>query len=324
MNRRTFFSGAAAAMAVWPVAVGAQESAPRIGYVYTGAKAVVASRVEAIISGIRESGFASPAQIEFVIRATDGDPTRITPMTEEIIASKVNVVIVAGPSALRAARAATRDIPIVALDLESDPLASGIATSLAHPGGNVTGVFMDFPDVTAKCLQMLGEIGQGLSRVAILWDPGVGSVQLDAVKKAAVSLKIELDVIEAARPADFETAFVTANQRNISAMVILSSPLIPGNVQALSELALRYHVAAVTLFPDFGRAGGLLAYGPNLLDQYRQLGVMSGKVIRGTKAGDLPIERPSKFELVLNLKTAKLLGLSISPGLLLRADEVIE
>ena len=107
-------------------------------------------------------------------------------------------------------------------------------------------------------------------------------------------------------------------------MVILSSPLIPGNVQALSELSLRYQIAAITLFPDFGRAGGLLAYGPNLLDQYRQLGVMSGKIIRGTKAGDLPIERPSKFELVLNLKTAKLLGLSVSPGLLLRADEVIE
>jgi putative tryptophan/tyrosine transport system substrate-binding protein len=324
MNRRTFLSGAAAVMAVWPVGLRAQESAPRIGYVYTGAKAVVASRVEAIISGIRESGFASPAQIEFVVRATDGDPTRIAPMTEEIIASKVNVVIVAGPSALSAARAATRDIPIVALDLESDPLANGIATSLAHPGGNVTGVFMDFPDVTAKCLQMLGEIGQGLSHAAILWDPGVGSVQLNAVKKAAASLKIELDIIEAARPADFENAFATANQRNISAMVILSSPLIPGNVQTLSELSLRYHIAAITLFPDFGRAGGLLAYGPNLLDQYRQLGVMSGKIIRGTKAGDLPIERPSKFELVLNLKTAKLLGLSISPGLLLRADEVIE
>ena len=175
MKRREFITlvGGAAAwpMAVWPVAVRAQESAPRIGYIYTGAKAVVASRVEAIINGIRESGFASPAQIEFVVRATDGDPTRITPMTEEIIASKVNVVIVAGPAALRAARAATRDIPIVALDLESDPLAGGIATSLSRPGGNVTGIFMDFPDVTAKCLQMLGETGQGLSRVAIFGIP---------------------------------------------------------------------------------------------------------------------------------------------------------
>src|SRR5262249_30285084 len=143
-------------------------------------------------------------------------------------------------------------------------------------------------------------------------------------KKAALLMKLELDIFEARRTSDFEGAFSTAKQRGIGAMLILSSPLMAPNVQTLAELQLGYRIAGITLFPDFARVGGLLAYGPNLLDLVRQTGVMSGKILRGMKAADLPIERPSKFELVLNLRTAKSLGLSIAPGLLLRADEVIE
>jgi len=163
MRRRQFLGvlGSTFAAGVFPAR--AQETAPRVGYLYTGPKSLVASRVELISRGIRESGFPAPAQIEFVVRATDGDPARIAPMTNEIIAGKVNVFIASGPPALRAARAVTRDLPIVAIDLETDPLASGVAASLARPGGNVTGVFMDFPDVTAKCLQLLEESGQGLT-----------------------------------------------------------------------------------------------------------------------------------------------------------------
>jgi putative ABC transport system substrate-binding protein len=324
MRRRRFLSGLASAWAAWAIAARAQETSPRIGFVYTGPKSVVASRIEAISRGLRESGLPAPLQVEFIIRATDGDPSRIVPLIDEVIASKVNVFIAVGPAALRAARAKSPTIPIVAIDLESEPLEGGIAQSLAHPGGNTTGIFMDFPDFTPKFLQLLAETSTGLSRVAILWDPTIGPVQLDAVKRAASALKVDLDVFEARRSSDFEKAFSTADQRGIRAMIVLSSPLIPGNVQTLSELALRYRVAAVTLFPDFARVGGLLAYGPNLLDLIRQVGVMSGKIIQGAKPGDLPIERPSKFELVLNLKTAKALDLTIAPGLLLRADEVIE
>ena len=324
IRRRQFLSGLSSALAAWPIVARAQETAPRVGYLYTGPKSVVSTRVEAIVGGLRESGFASPTQIEFVVRATDGDPAQIAPMASEIIASRVNVFIASGPAALRAARATAQDLPIVAIDLESDPVAEGIAASLARPGGNVTGVFMDLPDFTAKCLQLLAESGPGLSRVAVLWDPDAGPVQLNAAKKAASLMKLELDILEARRTSDFETAFSTAKQRGISAMLILSSPLMAPNVQTLAELQLGYRVASITLFPDFARVGGLLAYGPNLLDLVRQTGVMSGKILRGTKAGDLPIERPSKFELVLNLRTAKSLGLSIAPGLLLRADEVIE
>lgn len=324
MRRRQFVGGLASVWAAWPIMARAQESAPRVGFVYTGPKTLVPSRVEAISRGLRESGLPAPLQVEFVIRTTDGDPDQIKPLINEVIASKVNVFIAVGPAALRVARAQSSTLPIVAIDLESEPLQGGIATSLAHPGGYTTGVFMDFPDFTPKCLQLLEESSTGLSRVAILWDPTAGPVQLDAVKQAASSMKVDLEIFEAPRSSEFEKAFSTAEQRGIKAMIILSSPLIPGNVQMLSDLALRHHIAAVTLFPDFARAGGLLAYGPNVLDLTRQVGVMSGKVLKGTRPGDLPIERPSKFELILNLRTAKALDLNVAPGLLLRADEVIE
>jgi putative ABC transport system substrate-binding protein len=324
MRRRRFLSGLACAWAAWPLAARAQGSSPRVGFVYTGPKSLVASRIEAISHGLRESGLSAPLQVEFVVRATDGDPSQIVPLVDEVIGSRVNVFIAVGPAALRAARAKSPTIPIVAIDLESEPVKGEIAASLSRPSGNTTGVFMDFPDFTPKCLQLLAESGSGLSRVAVLWDPTIGPVQLDAVKKAAPLMKADLDIFEAPRASDFEKAFSDADLRGIRSMIILSSPLIPGNVQKLSELGLRYRMAAITLFPDFARVGGLLAYGPNLLDLNRQVGVMSGKILHGTPAGDVPIERPSKFELVLNLKTAKALGLNIAPGLLLRADEVIE
>ena len=203
-------------------------------------------------------------------------------------------------------------------------MASGIAASLARPGGNITGIFLDFPDFTAKWLELLAESRPKLARVAILWDPVTGSVQLDAVKKAASSLNIELNVFEVRRLSDFEKTFALASQGGAEGMVMLSSPLMSPNVQMLADFAIRHRLPAITLFPDFARAGGLLAYGPNLLDLFRQVGALSAKVLQGAKPADLPIERPTKFELVLNLRTAKTLNLAISPGLLLRADEVIE
>jgi putative ABC transport system substrate-binding protein len=324
MKRRQFLGSLAGALASWPAIAQAQTVAPRIGYLYTGPRSNVASRVEAVMTGLRESGVAATTQVELVVRTTDGNPALIVPLIDEIVAAHVNLFIAQGLAVTHAFRKVAPDVPIVAIDLETDPLASGIATSLAHPGGSITGVFLDFPDFTPKCLQMLTEIDPGLSRAAVLWDRNSGPVQMDAVRTAASSMKIDLDVLTVQLPSDFENAFSAAQQHGIGAMLILSSPLIPANLQKLSDLALRYRIAAITLFPDFARVGGLLAYGPNLLDLIRQLGVMSGKVVQGTKPADLPIERPSKFELVLNLRTAKALGLSIPPGLLLRADEVIE
>jgi ABC-type uncharacterized transport system substrate-binding protein len=325
MRRREFITLLGSAAAVWPFAARAESgNVPRIGFVYPGPAGPAAVRVEALVKGLREVGFAAPAQVEIVIRSADGNAALIAPLVNDVFAKNVNVFVATGPPVLQVARKAGGAVPIVAIDLETDPVASGVAASLAHPGGNITGVFMDFPSFTAKWLEFLLESSPRLSRVAILWDPVTGPVQLEAVKNAAQSMKIGTDILQARQSSDFEAAFTKANENSADAMAILSSPLIGPNVQILSDLALNHRMPAITLFPEFARAGGLLAYGPNLLDLFRLLGIQCGKVLLGEKPADLPIERPTKFELVLNMRTAKALGLNIASGLLLRADEVIE
>ena len=327
MRRRDFIKIVTVLAAASPLAAQAQQTSevvPRVGFVYPGAKEATASRIEAIMSGLRVPGYAAPAQIELVARTADGDPARIAPLVEEIIAKNVNLIIANGPPVLHVARSATQTIPIVALDLETDPVASGMAASLGRPGGNITGVFLDFPDFTTKWIELLAENNPKLSRIAVLWDPITGTVQVDSVRKAAASLNIQLEILEVRRPSDFQGAFSTGTERGVQAMVMLSSPLISATVKMLAELSIRHRLPAITLFPDFARAGGLMAYGPNLLGLYRRVGILAGKVLRGTNPADLPIERPTKFELVLNLRTAAALGQSISPSTLLRADEVID
>ena len=326
MRRRKLIMLLGGTAAAWPLAARAQQpaEAPRVGFVYPGPKAVMALHMEAILTGLQASGYAAPTQVEIVARNAEGDPDQIAPLVKEIIGKNVNVIIAAGPLVLHAARSATRTIPIIAIDLESDPVASGMAATLARPGGNITGVFLDFPDFTAKWMEMLVECNPKLSRVAVLWDPVTGSVQMEAVGKAGGTLNVQLDITEVRRPSDFDAAFSMASQRGAGAMVMLSSPLIADNLQMLAELTLRHRFPAITLFPDFARAGGLLAYGPNLLSLLRLSGIVAGKVLRGANPAELPIERPTKFETVLNMRTAHALGLSIPTSLLLRADEVIE
>jgi len=327
MRRREFLTAFCSVVVNWPLSVRAQQTpeiVPKVGFVYPGSKEAVPSRIEAIMSGLRVSGYSAPAQVELVVRIADGDPARIAMLVEEIVAKNVDMIIANGPPVLHVARVATRTIPIVAIDLETDPVTSGIAASLGRPGGNITGVFLDFPDFTTKWIELLIETNPKLSRLAVLWDPITGPVQLESVKKTTGSLKIQLDILEVRQPSDFEAAFSTTSRRGANAMVMLSSPLISANVKMLAELSVRHHVPAITLFPDFARAGGLMAYGPNLLGLYRRAGVLSGKVLRGANPADLPIERPTKFEFVLNLRSADVLGVSVPASLLLRADEVIE
>src|SRR6201982_4044348 len=297
MRRREFvklFMGSAVA---WPLTARAQQQTseiPRFGFVYQGSQAAMALRIEAILSGLRVSGYAAPAKVEIMGRAAEGDPAKIDPLVAEVIANNVSVIMASGPLILNAARSATRTIPIVAIDLETDPVASGVAASLARPGGNITGVFLDFSDFTAKWMEMLVESNPKLSLAAVLWDPDTGPVQLDSVRKAARTLNVELEVLEVHRASDFDAAFLMANQRGVGAMVIPSSPLIAPNVQVLAEIALRHRLPAITLFPDFARAGGLLAYGPNLLSMYQLAGVFAGKIARGGDPGTLRSERHAK------------------------------
>jgi putative ABC transport system substrate-binding protein len=245
-------------------------------------------------------------------------------LAQELVEQGVQAISASGPAAVGAARRTTSVIPIVAMDLESDPVADGWATSLAHPGGNVTGVFLDLPGFSAKTLQLLREAVPGLSKVAALWLPASGPRQLEAVRSAAAALELTLEVFEVGRPSDFEAAFQAAAKSKASGALMLSAPLFVGNPQILADLALANRLPAISIFPNFAQKGGLMAYGPDLLELYPQAGGMTRKLLQGASAADLPIERPTRFKLVANLKTARELGLTMPTSILLSADEVIE
>ena len=324
-KRRDFITLLGGAALAWPHALRAQVARrPSVGIVYPGPAAMSGPRVESFLNGLRGAGYGGPEQIELVLRVTGGDPARTVPLAAEVVERNVDVILAISSVMVEAFRQATRTIPIVALDLETDPVGSGLIASVAHPGGNITGLFFDFPDFTKKWLELLREAIPQLSRIAVLWDPATAATPRKAVEQAAGSLSIQVDIFEVRTRSDFEQAFGEATQRAVGAVLMLASPLIGANAQPPAELAIHHRLPAVTLFPDFARAGGLLAYGVDLLDMYRQTGIIVGKVLNGAKPSELPIERPTKFVLVLNLRTARLLGMDVPTGVLLRADEVIE
>ena len=324
MRRRdliTLLSGAAA----WPLAARAQTAnVQKVGFLYPGPLAAAKTRIPPFLEGLRLAGFRVPEEVEVLSQIADGDPARLSPLAAELIARKVDAIAAISTGAVQVVRAATAAIPIVAHDLETDPVATGLVASLARPGGNITGFFFDFPEFRTKWLQLLQEAVPQLSSVAALWDPATGPYQLKAIKEAAGLLKLNLRILEGRSPADLDGAVLAAAQSKVDALLILSSPVFGANSKRIADLTLGHRLPAVTLFPDFARAGGLMAYGPNLLDTYRQLGGMVAKVLRGTKPADLPVELPTKFELVINLKTAKALGIDVPLFLQQRADEVIE
>jgi putative ABC transport system substrate-binding protein len=323
IRRRELVLALGGVAATWPLAARAQQAGavPRIGVVYPGPQAGAPPRIQAVLDGLRAGGHS---QVEIVLRVADGDPSRISPLVTEVIASKVDVLFAIGPAVVQAARSATQTLPIVANDLESDPVDTGWAASLAHPGGNITGVFKAFPDFATKWLGLLKETNSQLSRIAILWDPSAGLFQKQAIEAAAKASKVTLETMEVRTPSDLDGAFNSAKRGGAEAVIMLSSPLISANVRKEAELAILHNLPVITLFPDFARAGGLMAYGPNLLGAIRDAGGMIAKVLQGRKPADLPIQRPTKFELVINLKTAKALGLTLPNTPLALADEVIE
>jgi len=229
-----------------------------------------------------------------------------------------------GPAAVRAAHAATTSIPIVTGDLESNALSTGFIAEIRRPGGNVTGVYLDSPDFSKKWLQALKEVIPQNSLVAVLWDSGTGRDQRNAVESAAAELNLTLTVLEVRRANDLEPAMQSAKNQGAGGLIALSSPLVAGNTKLLADLALKHHLPAITLFAEFARDGGLMSYGPSIQAVVRQEGVMAARILLGANPAEMPIETPTRFEFVLNLITAKALGIAIPAPTLLRADEVIE
>jgi putative ABC transport system substrate-binding protein len=326
MRRRNFLAviGGSVVASSWS-ALAQQPHLVKIGLLYPGPLAVAKLRAETLREVLRANGWLDDT-VDIVIRFADGDSSRAPALAQELVDLKCDVLLPVSFLAVDACRKATKAIPIVAFDLETDPIASGIAAGLAHPGGNTTGVFFDFPDFSMKWMELLKETIPHLSKVAVVAHPESPSPQLKSVQSAAKMLNVKLDLLEIHSLADVEGALTVASRQAPDAVLLLSAPAIGvgDNPKIIGKLTLKHRLPAITLFPDFARGGGLLAYGVDIPESYRQTAGMIVKVLKGAKPADLPIERPVKFQLVVNLQTANTLGITMPTSVLLRADEVIE
>jgi len=274
--------------------------------------------------GLAQLGYTEGQQVAFVQQDAGGEPARLAAAAAELVRSKPDVIFARGPTAVAAAVRATTAIPIVAIDLESDPLALGYVKTLARPGGHVTGVFLDLPEMSAKQLQLFREIVPSLSRVALVGDSVGNAAQYRATERAAKTFKVQVQTFEGRTVAELDAALEAARRNGVGAVIIFSSPTVFYNLAHIASLAREKRLPAVALFSEFAEAGGLLTYGPSLRESFRRCGVYVGKILNGAKPADLPIERPEKFELAINARTAKALGLKIPESLLRRADQIIQ
>ena len=322
MRRREVLLGTGAALAIVASAAAQPRRPWQVGVLFPGGVAALNLRMPPFRDGIFSAGGGDP-EIVIATRLAEGHPDRLPALASELVASGVRAILAVSPAAVRAARAATATIPIIAHDLESDPVANGWATSIARPGGNITGLFLDLPEVSVKCLQLLQEVVPA-QKVGILWDPVTGSVPLDTVKAAVADLGARATVVEMHRPDELDGVFWRLSRELVGGVIMLSSPVVGTNPQRVADLTLAHNMPAITLFAEFAQAGGLLSYGPDAGGMYRQAGILVRKLVHGERAADIPIERPAHFRLVVNLKTAKAIGVGVPTSVLLRADEVIE
>jgi putative tryptophan/tyrosine transport system substrate-binding protein len=325
MDRRELIRGIAFILFAAPVIVRAQpgRSLPMIGVLHS-VHSPQGRAMTTLRDGLRELGYVDGQNMTLMYRSAQLGPNTLRTLATELVQRNVSVLYAVGPAAVRAATQATSTVPIVAMDLESDPVASGWAQGLARPGGNVTGLFLNFPELAGKWLQLLRDADPEVRAVGILWDSTTGSTQLDAVKVAAQGYDLHLSLLGVRTADDLDDALRTALKEGVKAIVVLSSPVFDVNSSRVAALTIRSRLPAISAFREFADAGGLMAYGPDLKEFFRRSALYVAKIIEGAKPGDLPIEQPTKFQLVINLKTAKALGLTIPPSLRLRADEVIQ
>lgn len=323
MKRRHFVAGLAVAAVIPGLANSQSRKTPLIGFLFPGPAAFGANRLVNFREGLRYSGWKDE-HVEIAARFAENEVTRNRLLANELLELKPDVLVAVAAVAVDAVRAATKATPIIAFDLETDPVANGIAASLARPGGNVTGLYFDFPDFSTKWMELLKEIIPEIKSVVVVLDPASPSPQLNGIIAAAATLNVAVERMEVRTISDFDDVFRVASARKPDAVLILSSPLVGMNPSHIAGLTVSYRLPTVSPFTEFARAGGLMGYGISLPGAIRQVGVMTGKVLKGTKPEELPIERPTKFELVVNARTAKDLGLILPTSTLLRADEVIE
>jgi putative ABC transport system substrate-binding protein len=278
---------------------------------------------DALRRGLGELGWVEGRNILIEWRYAEGRPERYPALIAELIRLRVDLIVAGGGTpGVRAAKDATSTIPIV-MPVVGDPVTSGLVSSLARPGGNVTGLSMLNTEISTKRVELLREVLPAVQRVAVLSDPAANTPDLGATQAAAPSLGLRLQVLSAGRPEEFDGAFEAARRSRAEALIVLASPVFNTYRRRLIGLAAQNRLIAVYEHRAFPDAAGLMSYGPNLVDMNRRAAKYVDKILRGAKPADLPVEQPTVFELVINLKTAKALGLTIPPSVLARADEVI-
>ncbi len=324
MDRRAFILATTGGLLAAPLAEGQQLGrVPRIGVLAPGSPPL--EHFDAFRKGLRELGYAEGQTIILESRWDEGNTARHASMVADLIRLKVDIIVAGTTPTALAARKATRTIPIVMAAI-ADPVGAGLVTSLARPGGNITGMSLISAELSGKRIGILKEAMPSISRIAVLWNPmnpnTVGL--LHDTKGASQSLGIQVQVLEVRNGAEIDAAFQSALKGGAQALVTVQDALFTLQRARIAELARKRRIPTMSGESGFAAAGGIMNYGPNIADPWRHAATFVDKILKGAKPGDLPVEQPEKFELVINLKTAKALGLTIPPSLLARADQVIE
>jgi putative ABC transport system substrate-binding protein len=328
MKRRAFITLLGGAAAAWPLAARAQQPAmPLVGYIYGGSEEIAADGTTAFRRGLSETGYTVGRNVAIEYRFSGTRTDRLPELAADLVRRRVAVIAALGGSAA-AARSATTTIPIV-FGAGGDPVEAGLVASLNRPGGNLTGISFMIGELMPKRLELLHELLPQATRFAMLVNqngPNSDRVEptIKAVQAAAVAMGRQVEVFNADTDREIDTAFADLVQKRAEGLLVGSTPFFKNRRQQLAALAARHAVPTMYYDRVFPEAGGLMSYGSSILDQYRQVGVYTGRILKGEKPADLPVMQSTKFEFVLNLKTAKALGLTVPPALLATADEVIE
>lgn len=325
MRRRDFIKVIGSTVA-WPLATHAQSAMPVVGFLGSDSPDLYADRLAALREGLKQSGYVEGQNVAVEYRWADGHNDRLSALAADLVRRKVEVLVASTTPSVLALKAATKEIPTVFF-VAGDPVALGLVASLNRPGGNLTGTTSMTLEVGSKWLQLLYEIVPSASNFAVLVNPTsptLAKLQADDLQKAARSLGLQLQVLQASTDNELDTVFTKLGQLKTAGLVITSDSFFFTRSGQLAALAIRHGVPAVFGFPEFAKAGGLLSYGASVTEQHRAIGIYVGRILKGEKPANLPVQQSTKVELVVNLKTAKTLGITIPNTLIGRSDEVIE
>ena len=325
MRRREFIGLLGGSAVAWPMAIRAQSlgASRKIGYLHPFQIDPGAVITSLLGQRWRELGYVEGETV--LLRSAQGDVARMPELVAELVGLGAGVLVVVGLPAIKAALSTAPGTPVVAIDLETDPVRAGLIGSWAKPGGSLTGLFLDQASLSGKWLALLKEVEPGLKRVALAWDPNTRSDQLEAAQTGARALGIESLVLRINRPEEFEATFASLGNGPATGVLLLGSPTLTADRGRLFvNAALKFKLPTITFFTPVAKSGGLMAYGPAIQIYWPRAISMAHKILSGTKPSEMPIERPDRYELVINMKTAKALGLEIPASMLGTADEVIE